>query len=377
MPTVSVIMPAYNQSEYLGEAIVSVLGQTYQDFEMIVVDDGSTDNTAEVVHSFWDKRLSYIYQENRGLSAARNTGILHATSLYLTFLDSDDLFLPEKLEILLNEMENHPELGLVAGQAIPIDEKGRRIGRRIARALPEDASKLLITNPLHVGSVLLRKCWQESAGLFDESLRACEDWDLWIRLAKLGCKMKLIERPVSLYRFHQAQMTRDEEHMFRAMIALVEKTFKSQDVPESWWLMRDRAYSAPYLEAAAQAYRVNNIQSAIAKIERALSIYPELGANSGEEIENRIYAWTSDPRTEDKLSYINTVYKNLPDSLRSLRQRRRQALGQVAIRLAFENFYAGNLVETRYFTWWAFLYQPKLIFNRGAVSIFIRSLLKG
>ncbi|NIW46854.1 MAG: glycosyltransferase, partial [Gammaproteobacteria bacterium] len=94
MSTVSVIIPAYNQGHYLGECVQSVLDQTYPDFEIIIVNDGSTDNTQRVAKSFSDPRIKYIYQENRGLSGARNTGIRNAIGTYVTYLDSDDLFLP-------------------------------------------------------------------------------------------------------------------------------------------------------------------------------------------------------------------------------------------------------------------------------------------
>ena len=112
--TVSIIIPAYNQAHYLGAAIASALGQSYGDVEVIVVDDGSTDKTREVVEQIGDPRLRYVYQENQGLSAARNTGIRHACGTYLSYLDSDDLFLPEKVALLLAVMEERPEVGLVA-----------------------------------------------------------------------------------------------------------------------------------------------------------------------------------------------------------------------------------------------------------------------
>ncbi len=129
MPIVSVIIPAYNQASYLGAAIRSVLEQSHQDFELIVVDDGSTDETASVCGQFDDARIRYLYQDNAGLSAARNTGLHCCQGAYITFLDADDLFLPGKLRLLLDTMEADPSLGLVAGQAIPIDEDGRQIGK--------------------------------------------------------------------------------------------------------------------------------------------------------------------------------------------------------------------------------------------------------
>ena len=217
--TVSIIIPAYNQAHYLGAAIASALGQSYGDVEVIVVDDGSTDKTREVVEQIGDPRLRYVYQENQGLSAARNTGIRHACGTYLSYLDSDDLFLPEKVALLLAVMEERPEVGLVAGQAMPVDEAGSPAGALFDRPLPDDARELLLHNPLHVGSVLVRRSWQEKAGFFDESLRSYEDWDMWLRLARLGCPMASVARPVSLYRFHAAQMTRDGSQMTTATFA--------------------------------------------------------------------------------------------------------------------------------------------------------------
>ena len=192
----------------------------------MVVDDGSTDDTARVASSFADARVRYVFQDNRGLSAARNTGIRHARGSFLTFLDSDDLFLPEKLSLLLGRFEKDAALGFVAGQAVLIDEHGRPIGEIFDRGLPEDTSALLLGNPLHVGSVLLRREWQERVGFFDESLRSYEDWDLWLRLAKAGCPMGWVARPVSLYRFHRAQMTRLGDQMTTATFAVLEKIFE-------------------------------------------------------------------------------------------------------------------------------------------------------
>jgi glycosyltransferase involved in cell wall biosynthesis len=206
---VSVIIPAYNQSDYLGIAIQSVLDQTYQDIEILVIDDGSTDDTRKVANRFSDPRIKYIYQANKGLSGARNTGIRNSAGEYLTFLDSDDLFLPEKINLLASFLNSQTEIGFVAGQAIPIDEHGQRIGNLFDNPIPKDPSKLLLGNPLHVGSVMLRRSWQEKIGYFDESLRSYEDWDMWLRLAISGCKMGWVAQPVSKYRFHSKQMVRN------------------------------------------------------------------------------------------------------------------------------------------------------------------------
>ena len=376
MAKVSVIIPAYNQVHYLADAIRSVLEQTEPDLELIVVDDGSTDSTAEVVHGVRDERLRYIYQENRGLSAARNTGIRCATSPYLTFLDSDDLFLPEKLEILLDEMENHPELGLVAGQAIPINEEGRQIGRVFATPLPEDSSKLLLGNPLHVGSVMLRKRWQESAGWFDESLRSYEDWDMWLRLARLGCPMGWVAKPVSLYRFHPEQMTRIGKQMTTATFTVLDKIFANPHLPPDWRDRRDVAYSHASLRAAAQAYHAGDYPLAQQYIAEAVRLNPELAEAGGQKLADQFLAWTDLPKVKDPFAFLERIYAHLPQKLETLQRRKRRNLSRAAIQTAFEAYQAGDLSASRTAIRRAVRYQPGWLLNRGVVAILIRSIIQ-
>ena len=122
MPVVSAIIPTYNFGRFLGEAIQSVLDQTFTDFELIVVDDGSTDDTREVVGSFNDSRIRYIYQENRGLPAARNTGIKASRGEYIAFLDSDDIWLTQNLELKVKSLDSHPDAGLVCSDGYNFDD---------------------------------------------------------------------------------------------------------------------------------------------------------------------------------------------------------------------------------------------------------------
>ena len=261
MSIVSVIIPAYNQGSYLEDCIQSVLDQTYQDFEIIIVDDGSTDNTREVGTSFSDSRVHYIYQSNRGLSGARNTGIRNAKGSFISYLNSDDQFLPDKLKLLVQKLEADPDLGLVAGQAIVIDENGIKLGEIFDAPLPDEPIQLLMGNPLHVGSVLLRSEWQNRVGFFDEKLHSYEDWDMWLRLAKAGCKFGWVSEPVSLYRFHHAQMTRNGSQMTTATFDVLNKTFAAK-LPEDWENNKNIAYSNAFLRAAPQAYQARNFEEA-------------------------------------------------------------------------------------------------------------------
>jgi glycosyltransferase involved in cell wall biosynthesis/cation transport regulator ChaB len=373
MPQISIVIPAYNQAHYLGRALHSALAQTHRALEVIVVDDGSTDDTALVAQAFADSRVRYVYQENRGLSAARNAGLREASGVFISFLDSDDQFLPHKLELLLAELERHPEAGLAAGQAIPVDQDGQPIGKVFDKGLPAESAQWLLGNPLHVGSVLARREWQERVGFFDESLRSYEDWDLWLRLARAGCPMRWVAQPVSLYRFHRAQMTRDGRQMTTATFAVLDKVFKDPALPQSWYDLRDQAYSNAYLRAAAQAYQVGDFDAAKTSLTQAVQLNPTLAADGGAALAGHFAAWTDLPKTSEPLAFLQRIYGNLPDSLAELRQRRHQHLGQAAMAMAFALYRRGDRASAKTTAWQAVRYQPGWLANRGALAVLVHS----
>lgn len=375
MNMVSVIIPAYNQGRYLGAAIQSALDQTYPTIEIVVVDDGSTDSTAAVAAGFADPRLRYLYQANRGLSAARNTGIQAAQGLYLSFLDSDDMFLPQKLALLVAELDGKPELGLVAGQAIPIDETGRQIGEAFTRPFPADSAQLLLGNPVHVGSILLRRSWQERVGFFDEGLRSYEDWDMWLRLARAGCQMGWVAQPVSLYRFHQAQMTRIGTQMTTATFAVLDKVFSDPALPDTWRAQHNLAYSNAHLRAAAQAYHSEDFDAAGRSLHEAVELQPSLLSDNSKPLADRFVGWTRLPKTRDPLVYLATIYDHLPNGFETLHARRRHELGSMAMQLAFEAYQRGDLPAVRTRTRQALIYQPTWLKDRGALKLLMHSHL--
>ena len=375
MALVSVIIPAYNQAGYLAQAIRSVLDQTFRDFEIIVVDDGSTDKTPEVARWIRDRRLRYVRQENRGLSAARNTGIRESAGEYLTFLDSDDLFLPEKLELLLGALETRPEAGIAAGQAIPIDEDGNPVGRIFDKPLPEDPTRLLLENPLHVGSVLLRRSWRERVGFFDETLRSYEDWDMWLRLALAGCPSVWVPRPVSKYRFHRAQMTRIGAQMTASTFAVLDKVFSRSDLPERWISARSVAYGRAHLRAAAQAWLARDFRVGADHLGWAVKEDPTLMENDGRDLANHFRAWTDLPKVGRPLEFLEDIYTHLPPELRVLAARRRTDLGRAAAQFAHESYAARDFRAARGYAVRALRYNPSFILNRSLVSILGRSLL--
>jgi glycosyltransferase involved in cell wall biosynthesis len=375
MPKVSVIIPAYNQACYLKEALQSVIEQSFEDFEAVVVDDGSTDNTSEIAHSFTDPRVRYIYQENRGLSGARNTGIRASEGVFIAYLDSDDMFLPEKLRLQVAEFEKNPQLGFVAGQAVPIDEEGRRIGQIYKRAIPDEPAELLLGNPLHVGSVMVRRQCQERAGFFDETLRSYEDWDMWLRLVRLDCKAGWIPEPVSLYRFHTSQMTRNSEQMTRATFSVLDKTFAAPGLTEDWFAMEDKAYSRAHLRATASFYHIGDYSNAQAHIQKAVELDSDLLAEGAEPLVRQFRAFADSPKNPDPVAYLERIYHHLPAGFDMLRDRGEEELSRIAIQAAFTAYQNGEYMHTRDSIWYALKKQPSWILNRGVLSIFIRSQL--
>ena len=184
MPKVSVIIPTYNRLPMLKEAMESVLAQDFEDLELIVVDDGSTDGTADEIIRFGGRVKLLRHQENRGVSAARNSGILHARGKYIGFLDSDDLWVKGKLKTQVDFLDENPQYPLCYTDEIWI-RRGKRVNPMKKHAkfsgwILEKCLPLCIISP---SSALMRKTLFSKVGLFDEALPVCEDYDLWLRVS--------------------------------------------------------------------------------------------------------------------------------------------------------------------------------------------------
>jgi glycosyltransferase involved in cell wall biosynthesis len=184
MPKVSVIIPAYNRLPMLKEAIHSILRQDFEDFELIVVDDGSTDGTTEEIRKFGGRVRLLQHPENRGVSAARNKGILHAKGKYVAFLDSDDQWVKGKLKIQVTFLDDNPHYPLCYTDEIWI-RRGKRVNPMVKHAkysgwILEKCLPLCIISP---SSAMMRKTLFSKVGLFDEALPVCEDYDLWLRIS--------------------------------------------------------------------------------------------------------------------------------------------------------------------------------------------------
>jgi len=234
-PLVSVIIPTYNRAEYVSQAVQSVLNQTYGQIETIVVDDGSSDSTPEVLSKYQDQ-IDYMYQERSERSKARNEGFRHSKGDFIAFLDSDDVWLPTKIEKQVRVLNEYPNVGLVYTGVQFIDSRGApcsqelRWDEPVREALYED----LMTHNVITGSLssilVLRQCL-ERVGLFDESMVACEDLDLYRRIAKYYGFHK-IDLPLVKIRIHGANTQGGFATMAKGWETTIRKI--SQDTPREF-----------------------------------------------------------------------------------------------------------------------------------------------
>jgi len=226
-PIVSVIIPTYNRAHLIGRAIKSVLKQSYQDFEVIVVDDGSMDNTEEVIKEFQeqDKRIRYIkHEKNQGGAVVRNTGINAAKGEYIGLLDDDDEWLTEKLEKqVIKFQKSSGKIGVIYGGFFYVSEKSGEIMSEIIPTLRGNIYSNLLESCI-LGSptpLIKKKCFQK-AGFFDETLLSCQDWDMWIRLSKYY-DFDFVPDIVAKHHVHGEQISVDLNAKIIARGKLIEK----------------------------------------------------------------------------------------------------------------------------------------------------------
>lgn len=190
-PLVSIIIPVYNSERYIKEAVESALRQTYKNIEVIVIDDGSTDNTRKILEPYIkNKSIIYLYQENKGVAASRNKGILESTGSYISFLDSDDKYYPEKIEKQTNKFFENPNAGVIVcfSDYFYNGDINTKYKMKSQTFPGEILKRSYQGNFINTNTVLINKKIIKGGISFDEALRISEDWDLWIRIMKAGVK---------------------------------------------------------------------------------------------------------------------------------------------------------------------------------------------
>lgn len=277
MPKVDIIIPAYNAAKYLAAALASVEAQTFEDWRILLIDDGSTDNTAEVAAPFMARlgqRFTYIRQENQGLPAARNTAIRNSSAEYMALLDSDDIWLPCRLAESLSYLESHPRVGVSHSSVAFVDETGKILQ---TFNTPQKHGEGMIAPYIYMRKVQLpcptvtfrRRCI-DTVGLFDETMRATEDRDLWFRIA-LHFEVGFIPKVLAHYRTSAASMSADPHRMLQAQLRFIGKHYGA---PGCGILARRVALSQCYRQHAEALDLRGKHWSALKSASQSLGFYP-------------------------------------------------------------------------------------------------------
>lgn len=274
---VSVVMPTYNRGNLLLHAVSSVLCQTYTDFELIIVDDGSTDGTQQLLGQLTDSRIKYIYQSNAGISSAMNTGLRAASGTYVARLDSDDEWLPRMLEEAVRVLDEQPSVGLVYAKAQAFDLQGNIRPQVIGAPpkFPDDILKSILCGDFVCTiTAVIRKELLDQVGPFEETLKGNEDWDMWIRLANV-CKFAFIDTVLAHFRTHPGRITGPSSEFFsdisEGRFHLLDKAFARPDLPDRISRVRPMAYRNAHIDVALRWMSAGNAAMTFRHLRLALA----------------------------------------------------------------------------------------------------------
>ena len=387
MKKVSVVIPNYNNAHYLGSAIQSVLRQSFTDYEIIVVDDGSTDNSKNVVGAFGDK-VRYICQENKGLGGARNTGILASNAEFIGLLDADDEWKPTYLEKMMALTGDRSEAVVYYCAAQGMDSTGKDLPQIFGR-MPSSNDiyqNLLRANFIIPSTVLFRRSTILEAGLFEEKnrdLHGCEDWDLWLRLCPTHHFIGTAE-PLVRYRLHTNTFSANPAHMQHAARTVIEKNFGPDDSKyPDWSEDKRRAFGGVYrYQALTSIQKQGNWEAATVSLRKAMEIDPTLATDLNLFYELAFgtqppgYRETThnlhlEPNATQIMSTLGHIF-NENIRIASLR-RMTFCTANYAIGLVAYN--TGQRELSKRFLYRALVFSPKLLLKRRAISTLAKSYL--
>jgi len=374
MPRVSVIIPTYNRANMVGRAIKSVLEQTFTDWELIVVDDGSQDHTGAAVADYGDPRIQYIYQENSGTPGARNTGIQASSGEYIALLDSDDLFLPNKLELQLEAMAHPSAPGLVASGWREVDIHGTP-GRTLEPWLFQPGLALedwLYGCYVIVPAVLVKRDWLIKVGMFDTSLRYVEDWDLWLRLAYAGCPMRWQPGQVCLRTVHVDSKIRNIGAMNEGLFQMLENFFAQPNLPDSIKQQRQQVYARAHVDSMVRAFGAGVRSEGESHLANAVHQNPALLEGDPPAVLHALASTALTHLVNNREQYIADVCRSLPKVAPQIACTPRQFKAMIQAVEAFETVAQGRRQQARIKAAQALFADPAWVRNRGLLSILLK-----
>ena len=384
LPLVSIIIPNYNHAQYIEDAIHSVLRQTYRNVEIIVVDDGSRDNSREVIAAFGDT-VRAIFQQNQGLSAARNTGLTASRGKFIGVLDADDMYEPDFVETLVTALQGQPEAGGIYCGYRFVDHLNQPLPQIEAREIaPEKLYWALVDgNFLVPESMFVRKHCYDAVGFFDTSLRALEDLDMWLRITS---RFKVIHttKILTRHRILPGSMSTDPTRQFENRLQVVKKNFGAEPAPTGEWNEdQRRAFSRAYLVSAVEYLQAKNEIRAFECLRSMAIARPALLARvetfyelaCGDQPKGYRGEFASINLEQNTRVTLRLLEKLFADHELRLTEFKRPAYANAEYAFGLLAYGQGNTRAARRHFLGALSFQPSLILNRSFVGSLLRSFL--
>lgn len=382
MPTISVITPTYNAAGHIGRTIASIRAQTFGDWEHIIVDDGSTDNTQAVVADYPEVRLHYVYQTNQGPAAARNHGIELAAGKFLIFLDAGDWWADECLEVLLNALGQEEAGNVIAHGDWALTDLAGHTGRtRSSRfAHGEGLATLLLYNPFCIHAALVPKARLVEIGGFIET-GAVEDWYTWLRMAFAGCRFTHVPRLVAYY--HWQPNSRSKNIDRRGSLQLLDTVWAMIDPDDPLQTLRGQSYATAHIDLCVSRFAQGDAARALADFAAAVAVHPPILGDidpyyriayaeqspyegAGDILCETLNELAARARIEQVLGHV--ALHHSPAETRAARRAAYAALG-------LANFHERRHALARAYLWSVVRVDPFSLFDRTARGTLVRAML--
>jgi len=380
VPKISVITPCYNASATLAKTIESVLAQTLTDFEMVLVDDGSTDDTAEIIASFDDPRIRYVYQENAGPGPARNRAVSEARGEYLAFLDSDDIALPHRLVSQAALLDIHPGITAVGSGYTWIDEHDQPIPWRHSWQNQPDLDDFrtwLFDCPFVPSATMLRKTAYDEVGGFAGDLRGGEDWNFWMRLYLAGHRMMWHEgqdRIVCLYRVRRDSLSNDASVMSRDCPEALSRVLLDPRFPPELLPDGQKALALRHVDGAKRLFSSQEWERGRLVLEMAIRLDPALVTGAPCRIEDELISAALGPMVLDEHQFLVEAFKHLPSNAYPLLGRHNHMLFRCHVELLARGLQQRDTTLVRQHILPVLVSQPRRLFDRATWAFALRAL---
>lgn len=375
-PKVSVVTSAYSAEKFIARAIESVLGQTFTDFEFILVDDCSQDRTWSIIQQYagQDRRIVALRNElNLGVVGGLNRGLERARGEYIARQDADDISLPERFAVQVGFLDSHPDYGVIGSLVTYIGADGQPFDAPnpfLATENDEIQEKLVFNNCLCGPAVMIRRGSFVEAGFsFSEGLDASEDYDLCLRLAEVS-KMAAIPEPLYHYRQHpqSASIVQEYKQAVNKAIALERALTRrfGKDIP----IRGSEVLGWDYFWAALLAYTQGDFSNTPIMMEKALACLPKINQEA-QKIEKMIQ-YKIPGETGPALSYVNDLFFDHLPRTGAMNRLRSRMISSIHMKSVFSNLAQGDREHIRYRLWIAIINNPQWLLNRGVLSIIIK-----